>query len=181
MIVNIINNYRETREFVFLENYAGIAIYQANNPFAKTDEYHSGRAKEFVSEEDTRFWDIFNDETLTCGQRNNIYKSMASEYIQTHLKRVLMNAWVRIKDLFWKRWGGYSRIAIIAVILAAVTKCRIFWIGTVFYLIALTTGFGLNIARYSVYIFPFYLISTFWLSAFFLNQVSFINRQEALM
>lgn len=177
LTVNIFNNYRETGEFVFLENYAGIAIYEANNPSAKTDVYHSGRTKEFVSEEDTQFWNTFNDTTLSCGQKNAIYKSIAGEYMRTHTMQVLQNAWERITDLFWDRWGAWAKISMAAFILAGIMKHRIFWIGLVFLLISVTTGFGLNIARYSVFIFLYYIISIFWLVSVFVNRLPFTERQ----
>lgn len=179
LIINIANNYGETGDFVFLENYAGIAIYEANNPAAKTDTYHSGRVKDFVSEEDTQFWNTYNDTSLTCGQKNAIYKSMASEYMRTHMVQVLRNAWERIVDLFWNRWGSWAKISMAAFIFACIMKHKIFQIGLVFHLISMTTGFGLNIARYSVFILPLYLISIFWLVSFFLNRLPLAEWQEA--
>ena len=147
----------------FLENYAGIAIYQANNPSAQTDGYHSGRDLEFVSSDDTRFWDTFNDDKLTCGEKNDIYNEMASEYIRTHLKLTIKRAIIRLKYMFWDRWGRYSRIAIIGCVIAMFSYKNLFAIGISNYLIAFTTSFGLNIDRYSVFIYPFYLLSLFYL------------------
>lgn len=177
-LLNVASNYRETGKCVFLENYAGIAMYQANNPSTKTDGYHSGRATEFVSEEDTQFWDTYNDKTLTCGQKNEIYISMASAYIKIHAVDVLNNTWTKVLNLFWDRYGAYSKIALIAFIVAAFKKHRIFNVGIVFYTIAFTTGFGLNIARYSIFILPFYLIAIFWLIGILMNQLLLSIRQE---
>lgn len=161
LCLNVINNYRETKQVVLFENYSGLPLYQANNPSTKTYEYSSSRVKEFVSEDDTLFWETFNS-SLPISQKSKIYRKQAGIYIGSHLKETLQNVISRIDQLFWMRWGAYSKIALLAFFLALIKKRKLFYLGLVFYLIAFTTGFGLNISRYSIFILPYYLVMISW-------------------
>ena len=90
LITNVLVNFIEIGEPVVFQNYTGLALYQANNPNTKLDSYSSGRAYEFVAEDDY-FWIIYNNEELTTGEKSVQYAEMAKEWMSANWGQVINN------------------------------------------------------------------------------------------
>lgn len=157
--INVAVNYRETGEFVLLENYSAIPLYQANNPNTKTSGYASDLTYEFVEEGDI-FYEIYNNPNLNCTQQNKMLRDLTNEYIRSNLMQVIKTSLQRFRVMFLEAWGRSFEVMIAAMIILSLRyrKKWIFYVGGVgtMLFLALPTSCGLNIWRYSIVAIPFY-------------------------
>jgi len=156
LLVNVGVNYRETKTFVFLENYSGIAIYEANNINTKTSIYSSDVASLFVED---RFWSVENDRSLTRGEKSAIYNAWAKEYIKKATKECIKNTLKKFKYMFIKDYGFDFYISILAFLFFKRDEKRKLIVPYLLMMLcAVITSAGLYICRYSLVIAPIYII-----------------------
>ena len=156
LLINIGVNYRETGTFVFLENYSGIAVYEANNPNTKVYAYSSDLADDFTEE---RFWGVEADENLTRGEKSEIYKEWVKEYIKTNPMLCLKNTLKKLYYMFiaYYHWDFYLSI-LAFVLMRKEERRRVFVPCALTGICAAITSIGLNISRYSLCAVPIYAL-----------------------
>lgn len=151
--INVAVNYRETQEFILLENYSG------------SDLYTSSRIDAPVTIEEAAFFmdetyeQITSDTGMTMTERNNRFKSLARENIRNHPGVFLKNALLRGYEIFLKAYAWATLYTLAGGILLAVDERKrgsktalIMLLLNV--LLAVVSSFGLSELRYSVVIWP---------------------------
>ncbi|MCR5722065.1 MAG: hypothetical protein K6G72_06960, partial [Lachnospiraceae bacterium] len=156
LLINIGVNYRETGTFVFLENYSGIAVYEANNPNTKVYAYSSDLADDFTEE---RFWGVEGDENLTRGEKSEIYKEWVKEYIKTNPTLCLKNTLKKLYYMFiaYYHWDFYLSI-LAFVLMRKEERRRVFVPCALTGICSAITSIVLNISRYSLCAVPIYAL-----------------------
>lgn len=166
LATNMLVNFIEVGEPVIFQNYTGLALYQANNPNTKLDSYSSGRAYEFVAEDDY-FWIIYNNEELTTGEKSAQYTKMAKEWMNENWGQVISNTAHKFCYMYVEFYGVYFWLYIVAIIYMFLrrqylpaTVLGTYGIGS-----AIMTSMGLAIYRYSIFIIPIFIVSILYLCA----------------
>ncbi len=158
LLINVASNYRETKELICFENYAGIALYQANNPSTKTTGYHSGLAKEFVNPSD-EFWNIYHSH-LSESKKNQFYVQMAKEWIVNHKIDFFQNTCAKFTYMYLRKPIIPLFELVYLLINIFITKNRSpIVLGVGFFLIAIQTSMGLAMSRYTIFTIPFFILS----------------------
>lgn len=155
--VNIIVNYRETKEFVLFQNYGGIPVYQANNPNTKTYGYSSTLAREFVEED---FFEITNS-NLTTSEKSKILNNRAKKWMFENFGIFTKNTIIKFYKMFIKSYNFDFYIMIFISFFYIIKQKRHEFLVYVvmFSLMAIITSIGLNIIRYTYFIVPFYIVT----------------------
>ena len=152
-VLNILVNYRETGEFIFLENYSGSDMYTASRLDAPV---YVEDAADFMDE---TYIKIDTDETLTMQQKNKIFRQLALENIKNHPDHFLLNGLLRGHELFMKLYAWATLYTLAGGILLARKEKRdgnvraaVMLALTIF--LAVISSFGVPEARYSMIIWP---------------------------
>lgn len=153
LAINVSVNYRETGEFIFMENYSGSDMYVASridSPVTIED------AEKYMDE---TYLSIVHDDSLTQTQRNDLFKSLARENIRDHFGRYLWNGAQRGYEIFLKAYAWMTVYTLIGGVLlmyrekskgekrASVTLILAL-------LLAVISSFGVSEVRYSIVIWP---------------------------
>ena len=156
--INILINYRETGEFVMIQNYGGIPIYQANNPNTKTTPYSSTYSNDFVEQD---FIKIYSDNEKTTGEKSQILNKKAKKWIINNPATFLKNTFKKFYLMFIKAYNldFYIFIFTLLFVIIKYKKYEYALYLLMFGLMAGTTSMGLNIARYSYFALIFYIIA----------------------
>lgn len=157
LIGNMFINYREVGEPVLFENYAGIALYQANNTNTKTYAYGSDVADEFVED---RFWNIYESK-LSSSEKSKYFNEWAVDYIKKNKIEVLKNTVVKWKIMFIDYYKPAFYLYLISfILLLLIDKEKSFYLLLTysFFSISISTSFGVNMPRYSIIVIPIYII-----------------------
>lgn len=160
LLLNVCVNYRETRNFVLLENYSGITIYLANNPNTKTTEYSSLKLSSFADE---RFYEIYNDSNITNNQKNKIFTEEGKNYMINNPAKTLENVFTKFYNLFLGsgiKWSVLLSIFTALLLIFFEKKQKKMHLITLcsFVLLCFATSMGLYMKRYSMIILPFLVI-----------------------
>lgn len=150
LIVNTLINYRETGEFIVVQNYGAIPLYQANNANTSTEAYSSSRVNEFS---DNYFIEIYGNKDLTTSEKSSLLSAKTKEFIINNLGTVIKNALVKFKNMFITPYYLDFYVWIIGnlVLLIITKKKELIYIFLVNLIIMILTSFGLNIYRYSIF------------------------------
>ncbi len=155
-IINIGINYRETGEFIPLQNYGGDSFYQANNPHTSTASYSSHIAHDFVADD---FFEII-ESNIPRGEKSKILSGRAKEWIINNPMQFIKNTIIKFYSLFVKAYGlDFFIMTFMTVIMILKNKRYEFAIYFIMFgLMAGITSMGLNIERYSYFAVLFYIV-----------------------
>jgi hypothetical protein len=153
LAVNMAVNYRETGEYILLENYSGSDMYTAtrlNSP-VRIEE-----AEEFMDETYIR---ICEDDSLTQSQRNAEFKALAKENLQDHFGLYLYNGLVRGHEIFLRAYAWTTLYTLLGGILLSRKErqrgnLRSTCVLILTLLLAAMSSFGVSEVRYSMVIWP---------------------------
>ena len=160
LVVNGLNNKKETGVFVWMENYGSSSVYLANNPNTKTSAYSSSEMDEFS---DDFFVEVYSNKALDWNEKNALFSTRSREYVFSHLGITLKNAVTKYFLLFDNKTNGlYLWTFPAALIMFALVFRKHGWVSLIyagsFLLITCPTAFGLLIARYSMASLLFYAL-----------------------
>ena len=151
--LNIMINYRETGEFILLENYSASDMYTASR---QGSPIHIEEAQHFPDEV---YMSIVNDESLNASERNAVFKKLTKENLRDHFGKYLKNGVLRGHEIFMKAYAWATIYTLIGgLMLACEERRKKNWRATVMLLLtlllALLSSFGVSECRYSIVIWP---------------------------
>ncbi len=151
--LNLAVNYRETGEFILLENYSGSDLYTATSYDAPV---HTEDANTYSDE---TLYAISHDASLTMQQRNRLLKEHAREALRDHPGRVLRNGLLRGYELFLKVYVWATLYVLAGGVLLALEeyrqgKLRSAAILALALALVAASSFGVPDRRYSIVIWP---------------------------
>lgn len=149
--INTIVNFRESGEFILIQNYGAIPIYQANNANTSTKAYSSSISEQFSDE---YFFEIYNNRELTTSEKSNLLSGKTKEYVLNNLGAVITNSLIKFKNMFITPYYLDFYVWVIGnIILFIMTRRKeLLYLFFTNVIIMLLTSFGLNIYRYSIFI-----------------------------
>ncbi len=170
LALNAAVNFRETGELILLENYSGSDMYvasRADSPVTIED------AENYMDE---TYLTIVHDDSLTQTQRNNIFKSLASENIHDHFGRYLWNGIQRGHEIFLKAYAWMTLYTLTGGILLSKKekkqgRQRATVILILALLLAVISSFGVSEVRYSIVIWPIAALHGAYLTWCIFNSV----------
>lgn len=153
LTLNVAVNYRETGEFVFMENYSGSDMYVASRADSPVT------IEEAENYMDETYLRIVHDDSLTQTQRNDLFKSLARENIRNHFGRYIWNGAQRGHEIFLKAYAWMTAYTLIGGIVLMQRekmqgKKRTKIILFLSLLLAVISSFGVSEVRYSIVIWP---------------------------
>ena len=163
--INTAVNYRETGEFIIIENYSGADIYKAASPNAPI----SYRDSMYFSDENYSM--IYYDQNLSMSQKSEQLKQLAMGLIREDIFRYAKNAVLRFYDLFLRSYAFTTVFAITGGFLLTIRqrtgngKINIILL-CLNLLIAVITCFGFPEIRYSISIWALasvHIATFFWI------------------
>lgn len=158
LLINMVNNYRETGEWVFLENYSAYSVYVANNPNTKTYPWGSDLYPQFL---DDYGLSIATASDLSLEQKDRLFTQATRKFVKGNLPFVIKNAIIKYSEmfikhfdrLFWLMWIG-----VLGGVICSKRRICCFILVVAFLLLTILTSFGLNVDRYAIVALPFYAI-----------------------
>jgi len=148
-------NCRETGHWILTSNYSGADVYAANNPRTRTEFYSLRDLPDFVDE---RFYTITEDPALDPTEKDAALSHAAGEWIRSHPGQFLKNTAAKTWSLFGVYWRYALVLALLAGLWGIVRKEPPGGIWSVCLgvnlLLAVTTGMGLLMGRYSIVVWP---------------------------
>ena len=152
---NITINYRETGEYIFLENYSGCDLYFASRPDAPVTIKESSMY--IVDEPDINR--VQEDSTMTFTERNEFFKSLARQNCKNNFGAWLRNSFFRGYELFLKKYAFATLFPFCGGLLLAVREqkqknCRGTIILILTLMLAVLTSLGIVELRYTLVIWP---------------------------
>ena len=148
--INTMVNFRETGEFIPIQNYGAIPIYQANNANTSTKAYSSSISEQFS---DDYFFEVYNNKELTTSEKSSLLSEETKKYVMSNLSTVIKNALIKFKNMFITPYYlDFYVWAIGSIILFVVTRRKeLIYLFFTNLIIMILTSFGLNIFRYSIF------------------------------
>ena len=148
--INTMVNYRETGEFIPIQNYGAIPIYQANNANTSTKAYSSSISEQFS---DDYFFEVYNNKELTTSEKSRLLSEETKKYVMSNLSTVIKNALIKFKNMFITPYYLDFYVWVIgSIILFVVTRRKeLIYLFFTNLIIMILTSFGLNIFRYSIF------------------------------
>ena len=148
--INTMVNYRETGEFIPIQNYGAIPIYQANNANTSTKAYSSSISEQFS---DDYFFEVYNNKELTTSEKSRLLSEETKKYVMSNLSTVIKNALIKFKNMFITPYYLDFYVWLIgSIILFVVTRRKeLIYLFFTNLIIMILTSFGLNIFRYSIF------------------------------
>lgn len=148
--INTMVNFRETGEFIPIQNYGAIPIYQANNANTSTKAYSSSISEQFS---DDYFFEVYNNKELTTSEKSRLLSEETKKYVMSNLSTVIKNALIKFKNMFITPYYlDFYVWAIGSIILFVVTRRKeLIYLFFTNLIIMILTSFGLNIFRYSIF------------------------------
>ena len=148
--INTMVNYRETGEFIPIQNYGAIPIYQANNANTSTKAYSSSISEQFS---DDYFFEVYNNKELTTSEKSRLLSEETKKYVMSNLSKVIKNALIKFKNMFITPYYLDFYVWVIgSIILFVVTRRKeLIYLFFTNLIIMILTSFGLNIFRYSIF------------------------------
>ena len=149
-------NEKEVGHRIYTSNYAGNDIYTANNPNTKTDFFSYKDHGDFVGDE---YYAIDSNADLDPTEKNTAFTEAAGKWIRSNPEQFMKNTLFKTWSLFVQYWRYTSLIALLCgVWLIILGKgfsrpmgCLLLLFNA---LLALITGMGLLVGRYSIVIWP---------------------------
>ena len=168
--LNATVNYRETGEFVLLENYSGSDMYVASRPDAPV---MIEEAEDYMDE---TYLSIVHDDSRTMQQRNQLFIELAKENLKHHLWLYFYNGIRRGHEIFMKAYAWATLYTLVGGILMARKErkegnMRATAILVLTLLLALISSFGVSEVRYSIVIWPMASIHGAYLTHIILNSL----------
>ena len=108
---NLMVNYRETGEWILLENYSGTDIYKAAVPNSPVTWEESGRFY------DEHFEEIMQDPATTMSEKNAVLSAEARVLIRDDPASWLMNAAKRFYELYLRRYFFLTQFVLLGGVL----------------------------------------------------------------
>mgnify|MGYP005808758643 FL=1 len=148
--INTMVNFRETGEFIPIQNYGAIPIYQANNANTSTKAYSSSISEQFS---DDYFFEVYNNKELTTSEKSRLLSEETKKYVMSNLSTVIKNALIKFKNMFITPYYLDFYVWVIgSIILFVVTRRKeLIYLFFTNLIIMILTSFGLNIFRYSIF------------------------------
>ena len=151
--LNAAVNYRETGEFILLENYSGSDMYTATRLGA------SVHVEEAIEHMDETYIRICMDDTLTQSQRNALFKTLARENIKDHFWVCVKNAVLRGHEIFMRAYAWMTVYTLLGGILLSRKErlegnLRSTLILALTLTLAVMSSLGVSEVRYSMVIWP---------------------------
>ena len=152
--VGAVNN-REVGHWIFSSNYSGRDVYTANNPETKTDFYSLSDLPDFVGEE---YFSIVDDPTMDPTEKDTALTAAAGKWIRENPRTFIKNTVFKTWSLFVVFWRYTLLLALLAGLWGLFRHRPAGRVWTVCWavnlLLALTTGMGLVMDRYSIVVWP---------------------------
>lgn len=148
--INTMVNFRETGEFIPIQNYGAIPIYQANNANTSTKAYSSSISEQFS---DDYFFEVYNNKELTTSEKSRLLSEETKKYVMSNLSTVIKNALIKFKNMFITPYYLDFYVWVIgSIILFVVTRRKeLIYLFFTNLIIMILTSFALNIFRYSIF------------------------------
>ena len=176
--INTAVNYRETGEFILLENYSGSDMYTASRIGSpvKIEE-----AEKY--DQDEKFISIVSDPSLTMTQRNDEFKKLTRENLKDHFVLYVGNGLRRGFEIIIWAYAGAALYTFAGGILLARKEItggekRSLLVLILTVLIAGMSSFGVSELRYSIVIWPAASIHGAFLTALLAEKLK--NRLKSL-
>lgn len=170
---NISINYRETGEYILLENYSGYDLYMASRPDAPVTIEESSQY--IVDEPDINR--IREDSTLTASERNNLFKNLAKQNCRNNFGVWIKNSICRGYELFIKKYAFVTLYSLCGGFLLAARELRqknfraTIMLTLTLMLVALTS-LGIVELRYTMVIWPMASIHGAYITDMLVQHIS---------
>ena len=155
MTINMAINYKETGEYILLENYSGYDLYIASRPDAPVTIEESSQYivdEPYVNR-------IREDSSLTASERNNLFKNLARQNCRNSFGIWIKNSICRGYELFIKKYAYMTLYTLYGGFLLAVRELkqktyRAAVMLSLTLMLAALTSFGIVELRYTMIIWP---------------------------
>lgn len=159
LIGNTVINYRETGEWIFMENYSAYSIYLANNSNTKTTPFASSLYPDFI---DDYGLEVHDNTSLTMEEKDKLFAEATKKFFLNNFGFCVKNAIIKFFKMFIQHFGlSFYIMQIGFIVLFMVNKERrmqFLLYESMFWALSIITSFGLNIDRYAIVALPFYSI-----------------------
>ena len=148
--INTMVNFRETGEFIPIQNYGAIPIYQANNANTSTKAYSSSISEQFS---DDYFFEVYNNKELTTSEKSRLLSEETKKYVMSNLSTVIKNALIKFKNMFITPYylDFYVWVIGSSILFVVTRRKELIYLFFTNLIIMILTSFGLNIFRYSIF------------------------------